>query len=799
MSETTEITIGRSPAATIPILDLQCSREQCIIIEEEGKRIISNLSKTVPTLVNNVAVEDPLALVHNDIIRFGDTELSFLEHERSPEQPSTPPSITSLAQQHTQIPVSTPFHRSDATILATPSDQTNSVEFEGAYPVTNDVIIGRDENKCDVLLSHPQVSRIHAKISNRNRRATIIDLSSANGTYVNGRQIESTQILKSGDLIDVGPFSLTFKDEQLVPRSRAEHVELSCHGLTRTVEDSSAEYPGSTITILDDVSLTLPPCEFICILGPSGSGKSTLLKALSGRVPAEEGAVTINGVDLYQNFQALKRDISVVPQKDVLHESLDVKSVLAYTAKLRLPPDTSDFEIESAVLSMIDTVGLRDRSTTKIHNLSGGQLKRASLANETISQPGLLFLDEVTSGLDEQTDAEMMQLFKNIAENGKTVVCITHSLAHVEDTCHRVVILTEGGVLAFVGSPQDALSYFDIQKLGQIYEKLSTKPAEFWRQQFLSFIEQDETTTEEPSVTNKTEEQLSAKPSFYDYRRQASVLFKRYLEIQKADSANLLLMIGQCCLVAILIVILFGSIAEFEEVSRAQNSTMILFLLAISTFWFGCNNSAKEIAKERIIYLRERDVNLLPPSYYLSKFSLLGLVSIVQTCILFYFVAFGTEVEVGSSQLFILACLSLTGVAMGLFVSTVSPTTDTAVTAIPLILIPQIIFSGAIAEVDGFAGFLASVLIVIYWAYGALVSSLPEDLVAHTTYVDWTPESGGIVIFLHMIAYIGAAIFFLNLIKPQEEIYQRILRTIGEQASKVRTRMRPVSTDREKS
>ena len=77
-------------------------------------------------------------------------------------------------------------------------------------------------------------------------------------------------------------------------------------------------------------------------------------------------------------------------------------------------------------------------------------------------KPSLLFLDEVTSGLDEQTDRDMMDLFRSVADTGKTVVCITHSLANVERTCHLVVILTAGGRLAFVGKPSEALEYFGI-------------------------------------------------------------------------------------------------------------------------------------------------------------------------------------------------------------------------------------------------------------------------------------------------------------------------------------------------
>lgn len=780
-----KIAIGRSPTATIPILDLHCSREQCVITEQDGKYFITNLSDAVVTLVNDISFEDTEELAHGDTIRFGTSEFRFIAHDGELVKSDTIASMTAIAAQQTIVPTLPQRSANEATVMATEMDQGEVVEFEGSVPVTDDIILGRDNNKCDLLLEHPQVSRVHAQVSHRRKRTTIVDLNSANGTYVNGRRIASTQILKSGDLIDIGPFSLSFEDDHLVPRSRAEHVEVSCSGLTRHVVDAVDNR--NRITILDDVSLKIPPCEFICILGPSGSGKSTLLNALSGRIPADEGGVTINGKDLYHNFQALKRDIAVVPQKDILHDALTVEDALSYTAKLRLPPDTSDFEIESAVLSMIDMVGLRDRSNTRIRNLSGGQLKRASLANETISQPGLLFLDEVTSGLDEQTDFEMMYLFRNIAENGKTVICITHSLAHVEETCHRVVILAEGGVLAFIGSPQDALSYFGISKLGQIYEKLNTKPSQQWRRDFQLKNDLDTVVGDDKVEESGTDLEVVERPPFSCYCRQTTVLLKRYFNIQKSDSANLLLMLGQCCLVSLLIVILFGNIAEQDLVDRAGSSTKILFLLAISTFWFGCNNAAKEIIKERIIFIREKDVNLLPESYYLSKYILLAIVSLLQTCILFYFVRFGTSVEISTAHLVILGLLSLSGVAMGLLISSAATTTDIAVTAVPLILIPQIIFSGAISDVSGLAEFLASISIVVYWAYGGLVSSLPEELIEHTIFVDWSAGNASVVLVFHMMVYIGVAVVLLRMIKSTEAIYQRIIRTISQQAKKVRS------------
>src|SRR5439155_22653437 len=138
------------------------------------------------------------------------------------------------------------------------------------------------------------------------------------------------------------------------------------------------------------------------------------------------------------------------------------------TARLRLPPDLRHAEVKQGIDETLGTVSLQQRRGILIRHLSGGQVKRASLANEIMCKPSLLFLDEVTSGLDEQTDREVMNLFRSLADAGKTVVCITHSLANVERTCHLVVILTPGGKLAFVGKPAEALTYFKIDRRGDV-------------------------------------------------------------------------------------------------------------------------------------------------------------------------------------------------------------------------------------------------------------------------------------------------------------------------------------------
>ena len=597
---------------------------------------------------------------------------------------------------------------------------------------------------------------------------------------------------------------------------------LVCEHLTREVKDRT---DGKPLVLLDDISLVIKPTDFVCVLGLSGCGKSTLLKAMSARVPAE-GTVQINGADFCdrENFNALKHLVSVVPQKEALHDLLSLETALRFTARLRLP-ELSEQERRSKVSDLIAQLGLEDRRTTKIRDLSGGQQKRASLANEILSDPRLLFLDEVTSGLDERTDREMMALFRAIADSGRTVICITHSLANVEDYCTHVVVLARGGRLAFVGSPKEAPEYkhFEgIKRLGDVYERLEPPKTSRDRDestgnaskvlarltslgesllrrlrlttakgtdQGLSEQEKREETfakskqrefREDDLYTKHVERRLASvqgtrhpdlrrPPSaagkrLDETRRQLLVLMDRYWRILAADVRSMLMMSGQCLLIAILLVVVFGNLDDPNLLfgKKARYTGNLLFLMAISCLWFGCNNAAKEIVKERTIYSRERDVNLLIPSYYGSKVLLLGALSIVQALVLFAVVKWWTNLAGNTwGQGLFLSVLALVGVTMGLLISAASRSTDMAVTIVPIALIPQIALAGVIAQVEGVSRFVACTMVTAYWGYGGSATTLPRDIREFLEVDDWSGPGALFVLLVHLVIFAGMAILVL--------------------------------------
>ena len=175
-----------------------------------------------------------------------------------------------------------------------------------------------------------------------------------------------------------------------------------------------------------------------------------------------------------------------VPQDDIIHLDLTVYKALDYAARLRMPADTSRQEREQRIREVIDELDLKACAERTIKQLSGGQRKRVSIGVELLTRPSLFFLDEATSGLDPATEAAMMKLLRKLADQGRTIILITHATKNVM-ACDKVVFLARGGLLAYFGPPEDALKYFGVKDFDEIYERLESggKPEE-WAQRYLA-------------------------------------------------------------------------------------------------------------------------------------------------------------------------------------------------------------------------------------------------------------------------------------------------------------------------
>lgn len=593
---------------------------------------------------------------------------------------------------------------------------------------TQTLTIGR-HSECDLEIASPLVSREHAKLYFNSTGAEIEDLNSTNGTFVNGKQLKGRVQLKQGDCVAIASYAFLFTGDQLEPVNNSGRVRVEVRGVCKQISDRTSK---QSRYLLDDISLVIEPGEFVVIFGTSGSGKSTLLDALNGRRPATSGKVLYNDMDLYASFDAFRATIGYVPQQDIVHRKITIQHALEYTAKLRLPPDTSQKEMQTYIRTVLNKVELTEKAALPIDTpapLSGGQLKRVSLAVELVANPTILFLDEVTSGLDAGTDKRMMRLFADLAADQKTVICVTHSLENI-DVCHQVILLHKGKLVYF-GPPKEAAAYFCVPKLSDVYEQLESSDANLWAEKFkqspyyqtyilnrLSNQAVNSNTAPNIALSN-----AAKKHNHWLDWRQTGTLLHRYLDLIFSDKKNLSILLLQAPLIAVVI----GLVFETKGVAaiRAAAESQIFFILVLSSIWFGTLNSARELVKELPVYLRERSVNLGLMPYLISKLVPLATLCLIQCALLMGIVSLmitlpGSYIE----RVFVLFMTGMAATCMGLAVSAFVDSNDKAVAVAPILLIPQVVLSNAVVRL-GDAGLLAAKCSMIsFWGLDAMKTTL---------------------------------------------------------------------------
>jgi hypothetical protein len=306
-----------------------------------------------------------------------------------------------------------------------------------------------------------------------------------------------------------------------------------------------------------------------------------------------------------------------------------------------------------------------------------------------------------------------MRSFRELADQGRTVVCTTHVMENV-DLFHKVVVLAPGGRLAYLGPPMEAKTYFGIEKFTLLYDKLEEKPPQEWKKQYRhSQVYREQLGRNADTVAAKGKRRRSrltpARAS--SVLGQWWVLTARFTRIMAGDRQNLALLAAQPLVIAALISLV------------CHDSPLIMFLLTISALWFGTSSAAQQIVQERAVYRRERMVNLRLDCYILSKFLPLAVITTLQSLLMLSIVwAFrGSEGERWVPVL-ALGLASWNGVALGLIISALATNTDKAMTVVPLTLIPQIILAGALVALPDMNAptRAASCLVVSRWVNQAI-------------------------------------------------------------------------------
>lgn len=597
-------------------------------------------------------------------------------------------------------------------------------------PIAHDLVIMRrdDANPEEtsepvLLLDHPSVSHRHAQFRIESGRVVIEDLGSSNGTWVNNERISAATELKSGDYISVGAFILRFDGAALEVRSHSAAGTLGAYAVSKEIKGRD-----QPLFLLRDATFELPPGQLVCVIGASGSGKTTLMNIISGRKRPTSGKVKLGRFDIHEYFDMLKQDIAYVPQRDPLHEHLTLRQALTYSARLRLPRDLTLETRDHIVLDAATNVGLEHRLDLKIAALSGGERKRASLATEILDRPDLLFLDEVTSGLDESTDREIMRLLKRLVLRGMTIVCVTHTLANIEDVADEIVVMGKGGLVTFTGTPTQLREFFSIGQLGEVFEAVERVGPQAWHERFeaasgLQAIARAR--SRGAAATPRHAGHASVITNFADALRQFGILTERNVALLFGDVRTLIMAAIQSIVVGALLGFAFSDFGKGFEVGSSKISFLVV--LGITCIWIGCAGAAKAIVGELPIYLRERDINLSTPAFVISKFLVIACFAVCQVVVLMLVSsAFVQTVPGRYWEQFLLASLAaVNGVAIGLVISSVANSRDQAAVIVPLALAPQLIFgSGLMSSLSWYALKFAQLVIGAYWSRQAMTAAL---------------------------------------------------------------------------
>ncbi|GGV70690.1 FHA domain-containing protein [Streptomyces massasporeus] len=604
----------------------------------------------------------------------------------------------------------------------------------------------------ELVVSDLQVSRHHAEFhATPDGRMEIRDLGSHNGTYVNGQPITKggTQLLGPTDVVGVGHSTFRIVGDRLEEFVDTGEVSFSARHLTVTVDGGKQ--------ILKDVSFGVPEKSLIAVIGPSGSGKSTLLKALTGYRPANQGEVLYDNRNLYKQFAELRQRIGLVPQDDILHKELTVKKALKYAAKLRFPADTTGAEREARIDEVLRELKLDIHKDKKVTSLSGGQRKRVSVALELLTKPSLIFLDEPTSGLDPGMDRDVMQLLRGLADDGRTVLVVTHSVAELA-ICDKLLVMAPGGSVAYFGPPEEALNFFGYDTWADVFSAFENYRDYDWAgrwkgsQHYQMYAADIDAVA--PQSVQVPRMQAMKPPKPQGWMSQFVTLVRRYVSVIASDKGFLALMVILPAVLGAVSLLIDADKGLLPNPANPQTgriipngtATTVLLILAVGACFAGAANSVRELIKERVIYERERATGLSRSAYLMSKVFVLGMITVLQGLLVGVIGFSSREIPeeglvFGSATLVELSvpimALGFTSMMFGLIISSLVKTAEKTMPLLVMFAIIQVVFTGCLFTLHGSIGVNQfSFLMPSRWAVAASGATLDFNKIS-------PPETAG--------------------------------------------------------
>jgi ABC-type multidrug transport system ATPase subunit/predicted component of type VI protein secretion system len=586
------------------------------------------------------------------------------------------------------------------------------------------VTIGRAADN-DIVVPDVLASRYHATLTLTPLGTEIRD-TSINGTFVNGTRVGSA-ILTEGDVVTVGNIDLVVSGGLLVRRSETEAATstggLEVRNVQYVVENGKQ--------LLSDISLTARPGTLTAVIGGSGAGKSTLARLIAGYTTPSSGSVMFEGHDIHAEYASLRSRIGMVPQDDVVHRQLTVNQALSYAAELRLPPDTSKADRTKVVSQVLEELDLTKHAHTRVDKLSGGQRKRASVALELLTGPSLLILDEPTSGLDPALDLQVMTMLRQLADAGRVVLVVTHSLSYL-DVCDQVLLVAPGGKTAYCGPPAGIGEVMGTTNWAKIFSQVGADPDEANRR----FRER-----QEPQPQPKADEPADlGEPVHTSVRRQISTIARRQVRLVVADRAYFVFLALLPFILGALSLTVPGN-TGFRPAGphgTPDESAQILALLLPAAAFMGVALTIRDLVGERAIFQREQAVGLSTTAYLLAKTLVFCGFAVLQAAIVTAIVVggkgapsrgavlLGHSTVAATGELFLtVAAACVASAVLGLAISSLVRSSEQIMPLFVVAVMAQLVLCGGMVPVTGRLGLdQLSWLMPARWGYAAAASTV---------------------------------------------------------------------------
>lgn len=514
--------------------------------------------------------------------------------------------------------------------------------------------------------------------------------------------------------------------------------------------------------ILDHATARFLPNGLNAVIGPSGCGKTTLMKAILGILPST-GEAYLNE-DVILCTEDLIGKVGFAPQFTTAQPQLTVKESLLYALELAVPDSA---ERNRRLTSVLDVTGLAVHQDKRVSSLSGGQLRRLSLGLELTLDPACMVCDEVTSGLDPQSEDQILALLRQLVESrGQSFVCIIHNLGKLNQF-DWVTVVYQGDVI-FQGSPASLLTYFGIPDGLRLYEVLNAQTLADWRNRWAIYQAENSNDFEQANAQVKKNSPENIVPSHLtipDGVSQFLTLLSRRFKLFFRDTGYLGLTLAITFGFPLLIIIfniegtwdifkipMDRNVASMQDIqhalqvqiSNAQVASLaaglVMFQVILLTL-MGANNGGREISAERTLYEKERMTGLRPWSYALSKITFVSLIAIFQGAWMCAFVKIICRFPgPWSEQIVMLAatCVSMSIVCLGFSAMLTSPE-KSSLLSIYLVGF-QLPLSGVVLALPAALTWICRPFINAYWGwsgymnsmmssdlYGAYTSSLPDQ------------------------------------------------------------------------